>query len=131
MLNDWVHANTTWKTFIHTDGAILPLIPEFVDAGFDILNPLQWTAKDMDARQIKEQFGQQLVFWGGTVDSQQTFPFGKPEQVTAEVTARIKDLAPGGGFIFNSMHNIQPGTPVENLMAFYEAYNQHCQYPIS
>ncbi|MFO8036656.1 MAG: uroporphyrinogen decarboxylase family protein [Anaerolineales bacterium] len=130
MLNDWVHENTAWKTFMHTDGAIYPLIPEFIEAGFDILNPLQWTAKDMEAEKIKREFDQDLSFWGGTVDSQRTFPFGTPEQVRSEVIQRIHDLAPGGGFIFNSIHNIQPGTPIENVLTYYETYREHCQYPI-
>lgn len=129
-LNDWIHENTTWKTFMHTDGAVYPLIPEFVEAGFDILNPLQWTATDMEAQKIKDEFGRDLVFWGGTVDSQRTFPFGSPDQVRSEVIQRMHDLAPGGGFIFTSIHNIQPGTPIENVLTFYETYHNHCQYPL-
>lgn len=128
LLNDWIHQNTGWKTFMHSDGAILPLIPEFIEAGFDILNPIQWTAKDMEARMLKERFGEQLVFWGGSVDPQRTFPFGTPAEVRAEVAARIADLAPGGGFIFNSVHNIQPGIPVENLLAFYGAFKENRDY---
>lgn len=130
MLNDWVHEHTTWKTFMHTDGAVYPLIPEFIEAGFDILNPLQWTATDMDAKKIKEEFGKELVFWGGSVDSQKTFPYGTPQQVKTEVIQRIKDLAQEGGFIFNSIHNIQPETPIENILAFYKTFHNHCQYPI-
>ncbi|MBL7160976.1 MAG: methyltransferase [Anaerolineales bacterium] len=129
-INDWVHENTTWKTFMHSDGAILSLIPDIIEAGFDILNPIQWTAKDMELKLLKERFGDQLVFWGGSVDSQGTFPFGTPEQVRAEVLQSIRDLAPGGGYIFNSIHNIQPGTPIENLLAFYETIQEHRQYPI-
>ena len=129
-LNDWVHENTTWKTFMHCDGAILSLLPDFVDAGFDILNPVQWTAKDMDPKALKERFGEQLVFWGGSVDAQGTFPFGTPEQVREEVLRNIRVLAPGGGYVFNSVHNIQPGTPIENLLAFYETIHANQQYPI-
>jgi hypothetical protein len=129
-LNDWVHQHTTWKTFIHTDGAILSLIPEFIEAGFDVLNPLQWTAKDMDRKRIKEEFGDRLTFWGGTVNPQGTFPFGTPEQVRAEALGAIRDLAPGGGFIYNSIHNIQPGIPVENVLAYFEVIREHGAYPI-
>ena len=130
-LNDWVHSNTTWKTFMHSDGAILSLLPDIIEAGFDILNPIQWTAKDMEPKLLKERFGDQLVFWGGSVDSQGTFPFGTPEQVCTEVLRSIRSLAPGGGYIFNSVHNIQPETPIENLLAFYETIHAHQQYPIA
>ena len=130
-LNDWIHENTAWKTFMHSDGAILSLLPDMIEAGFDILNPIQWTAKDMEPKLLKERFGDQLVFWGGSVDSQGTFPFGTPEQVRTEVLRSIRDLASGGGYIFNSIHNIQPGTPIENLLAFYDAIHAHWQYPIN
>lgn len=131
LLNDWIHEKTKWKTFMHSDGAIFPLIPEFIEAGFDILDPVQWTAKDMDPKRLKEMFGEKLVFWGGSVDPQFTFPFGTPDDVKKEVDARIKDFAPGGGYVFNSIHNIQPGVPVENLLAFYEAFHENCKYPIT
>lgn len=129
-LNDWIHANTTWKTFIHTDGALMPLIPHLIEAGFDVLNPVQWTAKDMDPATIKREFGDDLVFWGAGVDTQKTLPFGTPDQVRAEVRARIADFAPGGGFIFNTIHNVQPLVPVENVLAMYEAFHEACTYPI-
>lgn len=128
MLNDWIHKNTSWKTFMHSDGAILTLLPDMVEAGFDILNPVQWTAKNMELKELKKRFGDQLTFWGGSVDSQGTFPFGTPVQVSEEVIKGIEALAPGGGYIFNSIHNIQPGTPIENIMAFYETFQKHCAY---
>jgi len=130
MLNDWVHKNTEWKTFMHSDGAIFPLIPEFIEAGFDILDPVQWTAKDMEPKRLKDMFGEKLVFWGGSVDSQFTFPFGTQEDVSREVIERIRDFGPGGGYVFNSIHNIQPGVPVENLIAYYETFRENCNYPI-
>ena len=129
-LNDWIHANTTWKTFMHTDGSLRPLIPSFVEAGFDVLNPIQWTASDMDPGLLKEDFGQDLVFWGGGIDTQKTLPFGTPDEVRAEVKQRIKDFAPGGGFVFTSVHNVQPLVPVENLLAMYESFRESCRYPI-
>ena len=127
-LNDWIHQNTTWKTFMHTDGNVLPLLPAFIEAGFDVLNPIQWTAKNMDPTQLKQQFGDQLVFWGGGVDTQNTLPFGTPDQVRNEVQARIQDFRPGGGYIFNTVHNIQPMVPVENLLAMYEAFHENRDY---
>src|SRR5690606_15881535 len=129
-LNDWIHENTTWKTFMHTDGSLIPLIPHFIEAGFDILNPVQWTAKNMDPREIKARFGGDLVFWGGGVDTQKTLPFGSPADVRAEVAARIRDFAPGGGYVFNTVHNVQPMVPAEYLLALYEAFNELRDYPI-
>jgi hypothetical protein len=123
-LNDWVHAHTAWKTFIHTCGGVLPLIPDFIDAGFDILNPVQCSAEGMEARHLKAEFGAQLTFWGGGVDTQKTLPFGTPEEVRQEVLGRLEVFAPGGGFVFNTIHNIQPRTPVENLLAMFEAIRE-------
>ena len=91
-VNDWVHANTTWKTFMHTDGALMPLIPDFIDAGFDILQPIQFTAKDMDPATLKAQFGDKLVFWGGGIDTQRVLPFGTPDEVRAQVREKVKRL---------------------------------------
>ena len=82
-----------------------PLIPEFIAAGFDVLNPVQCSATGMDPRWLKREFGRQIVFWGGGVDTQKTLPFGTPEEVYREVRERIDIFAPGGGFVFNSIHN--------------------------
>ena len=120
-LNDWVHANTSWKTFKHSCGAILPLIPELIEAGFDILNPVQCSAADMDPAELKRRFGPKVTFWGGGVDTQRVLPFGAPEEVRAQVRERIAIFAPGGGFVFNPIHNVQAGAPVRNLLAMYEA----------
>ncbi len=127
-LNDWVHQNTTWKTFYHTDGSLLPLLPHFIEAGVDVLNPVQWTAKNMDPVKLKTHFGDRLVFWGGAIDTQGTLPFGTPDEVRAEVKQRIADFRPGGGWIFTSVHNVQPRTPVENLLAMYETLEKYRSY---
>lgn len=119
-VNDWVHAHTGWKTFIHSCGSISALIPDFIDAGFDILNPVQVSAADMDARSLKSRFGDRITFWGGSVDTQQTLPFGTPDQVRDEVRERIEVFGRGGGFVFNAIHNIQARTPVENLLAMFD-----------
>jgi uroporphyrinogen decarboxylase len=84
----------------------------------------------MDRKRIKEEFGDRLTFWGGTVDPQGTLPFGTPEEVRAEARGAIWDLAPGGGYIYNSIHNIQPGVPTENVLAYFEVIGEHGSYPI-
>ncbi|NLY51516.1 MAG: methyltransferase [Firmicutes bacterium] len=127
-INDWIHANTNWKTFIHSCGAIVDFIPDFIDAGFDILNPVQCSATGMDPEVLKERFGDKITFWGGGVDTQKTLPFGTPDEVRKEVEERIRIFGKGGGFVFNSIHNIQARTPVENLVALYEAFKEHARY---
>ena len=127
-VNDWVHEHTPWKTFIHSCGSIEPLIKEFIEAGFDILNPVQTSAAGMDPRVLKSKYGDKITFWGGGIDTQKTLPFGTPEQVRREVMERIRIFAPGGGFVFNTIHNVQPRTPVENLLAMYEAVQKYRKY---
>ncbi len=119
-LNDWVHANTPWKTFFHTCGSIVAFLDDFIDAGVDIINPVQCSAAGMEAQGLKARYGQKLVFWGGGVDTQKTLPFGTAQQVRDEVAERIRVFNPGGGFVFNTIHNIQAGTPTENLLAMFE-----------
>lgn len=118
---DWIHANTPWKIFIHTCGGVRPLIEDFIDAGFDVLNPVQCSADGMDARGLKKDFGSRVTFWGGGIDTQKTFPFGTAEDVYREVSERISIFNSGGGFVFDAIHNIQAGTPVENVRAMIEA----------
>jgi uroporphyrinogen-III decarboxylase len=121
LVNDWVHAHTSWKTFIHSCGSVIRLLPDFVEAGVDILNPVQLSAAGMDARDLKRRFGERITFWGGGVDTQRTLPFGTPDEVRREVRERIAILSPGGGFVFNTIHNVQAKVPAENLRALYEA----------
>jgi Uroporphyrinogen decarboxylase (URO-D) len=124
MVNDWVHSHTNWKTFKHSCGAVEPLIESLVEAGFDILNPVQFTAAGMDAVRLKKTYGDRLVFWGGGVDTQTTFAFGTPTQVREQVLRRMDVLAPAGGFIFNAVHNIQATTPVANIVAMIDAIKE-------
>jgi hypothetical protein len=119
-INDWIHEHTSWKTFKHSCGAVRPLINHFIDAGFDILNPVQCSATGMDPHEIKAEFGDRVVFWGGGVDTQQTLPFGTPDEVRAQVQARLEAFSPGGGFVFNTIHNTQARTPVANIVAMVE-----------
>jgi hypothetical protein len=118
---DKIHQLTSWKTFIHSCGAVYPLIPEFIDAGFDVLNPVQCSARGMDPRTLKREFGRELVFWGGGVDTQKTLPFGTPDEVYREVRERIDIFSEGGGFVFNSTHNVQSNVPIENILAMFRA----------
>ncbi len=127
-LNDWVHENTSWKTFIHTDGAVKQLIPDFIDAGFDILNPIQWTAADMDAEALKSNFGAQIACWGAGVDTQGTLPFGTAGEVFDETRRNIEIFKRGGGYVFSSVHNIQARVPVENILAYFDAYRRFSAY---
>jgi hypothetical protein len=124
-VNGWIHRHTPWKTFMHCCGGIAPLLDAIVDAEFDILNPVQCSAKGMDARALKQHYGGQLVFWGGGVDTQKTLPFGKPQEVRDQVRERIEIFAPGGGFVFCTIHNIQANTPIENVLAMFEVVKQY------
>jgi hypothetical protein len=123
-VNDWVHRHTAWKTFKHSCGAVETLIPAFIESGFDILNPVQVSASGMDARNLKEKYGRDIVFWGGGVDTQKTLAFGTPEQVRTEVLDRCDVFGRGGGFVFNSIHNIQANVPVRNVVAMFEAVRE-------
>ena len=120
-INDRIHKLTSWKIFIHSCGGIYPLIPDLIDAGFDVLNPVQCSAEGMDPRQLKNEFGNQLVFWGGGVDTQKTLPFGTPEEVYKEVRERIDIFAANSGYVFNSIHNIQSDVPTRNILAMFKA----------
>jgi uroporphyrinogen-III decarboxylase len=120
-VNQWIHAHTPWKSFIHSCGSVVQLIPDFIEAGFDILNPVQTSATGMDPQTLKERFGERLVFWGGGVDTQKTLPFGTPDEIRAEVGERMRILGKGGGFVFNTIHNVQARIPAENLVALYQA----------
>jgi len=123
-VNDWVHGHTPWKTFIHSCGSIVKLLGDMIEAGFDVVNPVQCSAAGMDPRLLKRQFGDRVTFWGGGVDTQKTLPFGTPDEVRREVAERIEIFGAGGGFVFNTVHNVQAGVPVENLVALYETVRQ-------
>jgi hypothetical protein len=123
-LNDWIHQNTTWKTFKHSCGAVEPLMSHFIESGFDIINPVQINASGMDPRKLKEKYGDKLVFWGGGVDTQGAFAFGTPAQVREQVKSQCDILNNNGGFVFNTVHNIQANVPFENVVAMLEALKE-------
>ncbi|MGZ5453118.1 MAG: uroporphyrinogen decarboxylase family protein [Candidatus Aminicenantales bacterium] len=124
-INDWIHGHTRWRSFKHSCGAVRSLIPAFIESGFDILNPVQVSAAGMDALRLKEEFGRDIVFWGGGVDTQKTLAFGTPEAVRDEVLERCRIFSPGGGFVFNAVHNIQANVPVANIVAMFEAVQEY------
>jgi uroporphyrinogen-III decarboxylase len=123
-MTDWVHKNTNWKVFKHCCGSIRSLIPSIINAGIDILNPVQNSAANMDAQTLKDSFGDKLTFWGGGVDTQKTLPFGTPQEVYDQVTERIGIYNRGGGFVFNTIHNTQAKVPPENFLAMIDAVKQ-------
>ncbi len=120
-INDWIHLNTTWKTFKHSCGSVITLIPSIIDSGFDILNPVQCSAAGMEPEQLKKEFGRDIVFWGGGVDTQKTLMFGSPDEVRKEVIQRCDIFGKRGGFVFNAVHNIQGNVPLKNVVAMFEA----------
>lgn len=119
-VNDWIHAHTSWRSFKHSCGAVEKFVPSFIEAGFDILNPVQCSAAGMDPQTLKSRHGERIVFWGGGVDTQSTLPFGTPDAVRREVEERCRIFGRGGGFVFNTVHNVQAGTPIENVVAMVE-----------
>jgi len=120
-LYQYVHKNSNCAVFLHSCGSIYPLIPDLITAGIDILNPVQTSAKNMDPIQLKADFGDKLTFWGGGCDTQHVLPFSTPNEVAQHVRERIKIFAPGGGFVFNPIHNIQADVPPENITAMFNA----------
>jgi len=120
-VNDWIHTHTKWKTMKHCCGACEPLIENFINAGYDILNPIQCSAKGMDPQKLVDKYGGRIVFWGGGVDTQKTLPFGTPQDVYNEVTKRVDILGQKSGFVFNTIHNIQATTPIDNVLAMFSA----------
>jgi hypothetical protein len=124
-INDWIHENTKWKSFIHTCGSVNDLLFDIQEAGFDILNPVQISANKMNPEDLKREFGSHFTFWGGGVNTQRTLPFGTPDEVREEVKKMIGTFKKDGGFVFNTVHNIQANIPVENLLTLFETVNEN------
>jgi hypothetical protein len=123
-MNDWIHQHTQWKTFKHCCGSVVTLLDSFIRAGFDIINPVQINAAGMDPQMLKEKYGSNLVFWGGGIDTQKTLPFGTTEEVREHVLRNCEIFIKNGGFVFNTVHNIQANVPVENIVAMLEAIQE-------
>jgi uroporphyrinogen decarboxylase len=113
---------------LHTDGAVSPFVPDFIEMGVDIMNPVQVSAAGMDTKALKRTFGKDITFWGAGCDSQEVLPFGTPEEVADEVKRRLDDLAPGGGYVFSPVHNVQFGVPTENIVAMFKVAREHGVY---
>jgi len=123
-----IRSLTSAKIWYHTCGAVASLIPELIDNGIDILNPVQVSAADMDPRRLKAEFGDRLTFWGGAIDTQHVLPIASPEEVRQHVRRNVEAFKPGGGYVFNNVHNIQVGVPPENIVALFDAAYEHGFY---
>ena len=126
----YLNENTNEDTylFLHSDGSIYDLMPDLIEIGVDILNPIQVGAAKMDPQNLKKEFGDQITFWGGGVDTQGVLSFGSPDEVREDVKRRIETFAPGGGYVFATIHNIQPEVPAENIVAMWETLQEFGKY---
>jgi uroporphyrinogen decarboxylase len=129
-LFQFIHSRSHARVFLHSCGSIRRLIPDLIDAGVDILNPVQVSAANMDTRELKADFGSELTFWGGGVDTQRVLCQGSTSAVRNEVRRRLDDLMPGGGFVFATVHNVQADVPPENYMAMWETLREHGEYAV-
>jgi uroporphyrinogen decarboxylase len=124
-----IREKTQMHLFLHSCGGVFEFIPDFLDMGVEILNPVQYTARGMEPKRLKREFGRDLTFWGGACDAQKVLQHGSPRQVRQE-TARMMDiLCPGGGFVFAQVHNLQPATPPENIIAMFEVVRERNALP--
>ena len=128
---DCVHEKTDWKIFLHSCGSIYQLLPHLIEAGVDIINPVHINAKDMEPEKLKREFGDEVVFWGGGCDTQKVLPKGTVEEVREDVQKNLETLAPGGGFVFTPVHNVQPDVKPKNIEAVYKAAREFGNYPIN
>lgn len=127
-LCDYIHAHSNAKVFMHSCGAIRAVLPDLIEIGVDIINPVQVSARDMDSADLKREFGKDIVFWGGGVDTQRVLGTGRPDEVWHEVKRRVEDFKPGGGFVFNTVHNIQGNVPADNLITMWKALREYGNY---
>lgn len=125
-----VHARTHAHVFLHSCGSVYDLIPDLIEAGVDILNPVQTSAAKMEPERLKREFGDQLTFWGGGCCPQRVLPWGTPEEVEADVQERLRVFGPGGGYVFAPIHDIQPDAPPQNIVAMYDAALKWGHYPL-
>ena len=127
-LNDYVHKNSQMKTFIHSCGSIYKLLPDMIEAGYDILNPIQTNCVGMDPVTLKKEFGNDITFWGGGCDTRHILNNATPQEVKDHVKERIEILSPGGGFVFNTVHNILPEVDPKNIIAMFDAIHEYGIY---
>jgi uroporphyrinogen decarboxylase len=119
---------TDARIWYHTCGSVTQVIPDLIDNGIDILNPVQISAENMDPTMLKQRFGDRLSFWGGAIDTQHVLPFATPQEVAEEVRRNIETLKAGGGYVFNNVHNIQAGVSPQNITALFEAAYEYGFY---
>ena len=124
MLCDYVHRHSSMHTFLHSCGSIHALLPDLIEAGFEIVNPVQTACRDMEPDRLKREFGRDITFWGGGADTRATLNHGTPADVRRDVLERLKIFTPGGGFVFNTIHNILPDVPPENIVAMFDAIEE-------
>lgn len=127
-LCDYVKKHSGMKTFLHSCGSLYQLFPDLIEAGFDIINPVQTSAKGMDPARLKKDFGNDIVFWGGGVDTRQILNHGTPQMVRDDVKRRLEVFMPDGGFVFGAIHNIMPDCPPQNILAMFETLEQFGSY---
>ncbi len=125
---DWIHSNTNWKIFFHSCGSIYNFILDMIEMGVDILNPIQCSAANMEPQKLKDEFGDRIIFWGGGVDTQHVLPFTPLQKVKEQVKERLKIFGKDGGYVFGAIHNIQHGTPAENIIAMFDTAIEYGQY---
>jgi uroporphyrinogen decarboxylase len=130
LMTDFIHKNSRVKAMMHSCGSIYNIIEYIIQAGIDILNPVQTNTANMDPKTLKEKFGSRIVFWGGGADTQSVLPFGTPREVAEHVRERIHIFAPGGGFVFTPIHNLQYGVPMANIDAMINAVLEYGRYPV-
>jgi len=129
-LISFIKKKTDAKVFFHSCGDITPWLDDFIEIGVDVINPVQVSAKNMDTKKLKQNYGHRIAFWGGGCDPQHILPFGTVDQVREETKKRIRDLAPGGGYVFSAVHEIQANTPPENILALFDTAQKYGVYPI-
>ena len=125
ILCDYVHTHSNMHTFLHSCGSVYRLIPDLIEAGFEVLNPVQTNSRDMEPARLKKEFGKDIAFWGGGADTRSILNKATPKKVKDHVRQNIETLAPGGGFVFNTVHNIMPDVPPENIVAMFEAIDEY------
>jgi uroporphyrinogen-III decarboxylase len=124
-INDWIHNNTSWKTFYHSCGSIINILDDLIESGVDIINPVQCSAEGMEPNLLKSKYGDKVVFWGGAVDTQAILPFGSKEDVANQVKERLEIFTKGGGYVFSTIHNIVGNIPIDNIISMLDAIKNY------
>jgi uroporphyrinogen decarboxylase len=125
ILNKYVHEHSQMHTFLHSCGSIYKLLSDLIEAGYEIINPVQITARNMEPERLKREFGKDITFWGGGCDTRHVLNHATPQEVKDHVRKNIEAFGPGGGFVFNTVHNILPDVPPQNIIAMFEAIDEY------